>query len=64
MEHSELAGLKEQAKQGSVGALRDIIEDMRTESLDDLLAANNQYEYYQSRVNVLDDIIELLPPIS
>ena len=59
-----MVGLKEQAKQGSVGALRDIIEDMRTESLDDLLAANNQYEYYQSRVNVLDDIIELLPPIS
>lgn len=56
--------LVEQSKKGSLGALCDIIKLMREESQEKYNKTNGHYRPLQSRLRVLDEIIELLPETS
>ena len=61
MDLKEQRKLKEDIKGGSMGALIDIVKDMQTESLKRYKMTPADHRYYQSRVNVLDELLKLLP---
>ena len=60
IEHKELKKIKEQIKQGSLGSLAVLIEDMLSESQDTYNKCTERFEYHQSRVNVLTEVKALL----
>ena len=64
MTHSEIKEHKARIKQGSVGSLAVLIEDMLSESQAQYNKCTERFEYYQSRVNVLTEVKALLPETS
>jgi len=64
MDAIELQGRKERVLEGSMGDLTKIIEYLLAESQGRYNRAIDRYEYHQSRVNVFEEVLDLLPEAS